>query len=161
MFAPFPLYLSKTASCGAKNRLPVTTSPSSVTTSGAHGHKGKARIPRIHVRLTWAAKPPKQYTDWLPTTCDGQLATAQCKAAFGALTAKMRDFKKGYFLTLPNAGYRTLGLNPRVTMIYLAGQAIPPIKAAGYGIPSLLQTKRLPPTPMNSAGLSLPNGKKR
>ena len=43
------------------------------------------------------------------------VATAQCKAAFEALTAKMRDFKKRYFLTPPltEADYIALGLKPR------------------------------------------------
>jgi hypothetical protein len=107
------------------------------------------------------------YTDWLPTTRDGQLAmakdwvsvagtnahlwsipltavqelgglteaadtalataknettrtpvaTAQCKAAFEALAAQMRDFKKRYFLTPPltDADYIALGLKPHDT----------------------------------------------
>jgi hypothetical protein len=40
------------------------------------------------------------------------VATAQCKAAFEALTAKMRDMKKRYFLTPPlqDADYVSLGL---------------------------------------------------
>ncbi|MDR2448027.1 MAG: hypothetical protein LBD58_12195 [Treponema sp.] len=104
------------------------------------------------------------YTDWLPTTRDGQLAmaknwvsvtgtnahlwnippaavqelsdlagaadtalaaaknettrtpvaTARCKAAFDALTAQMRDFKRRYFLSPPlsDADYIALGLKP-------------------------------------------------
>jgi hypothetical protein len=40
------------------------------------------------------------------------VATAQCKAAFEALTAKMRDMKKRYFLTPPlqDTDYVSLGL---------------------------------------------------
>jgi hypothetical protein len=104
------------------------------------------------------------YTDWFPTTRDGQLAmakdwvtvtgtnahlwgipltavqelggltdtadtalataknettrtpvaTAQCRTAFEALTAYMRDFKKRYFLSPPlvDANYISLGLKP-------------------------------------------------
>jgi hypothetical protein len=42
------------------------------------------------------------------------VATAQCRAAFEALTAKMRDFKKRYFLSPPltDADYIALGLKP-------------------------------------------------
>jgi hypothetical protein len=42
------------------------------------------------------------------------VATAQCKAAFDALTAKMRDMKRRYFLTPPlaDADYIALGLKP-------------------------------------------------
>jgi hypothetical protein len=42
------------------------------------------------------------------------VATAQCKAAFEKLAAKMRDFKKRYFLSPPlaNADYVALGLKP-------------------------------------------------
>jgi hypothetical protein len=45
------------------------------------------------------------------------VATAQCKEAFDALAAKMRDFKRRYFLTPPLAGpdYISLGLKPRDT----------------------------------------------
>jgi hypothetical protein len=45
------------------------------------------------------------------------VATAQCKAAFEALTAKMRDIKKRYFLTPPltDADYIALGLKPHDT----------------------------------------------
>jgi hypothetical protein len=45
------------------------------------------------------------------------VATAQCKAAFEALTVKMRDFKKRYFLTPPlqDADYIALGLKPHDT----------------------------------------------
>jgi hypothetical protein len=43
------------------------------------------------------------------------VATAQCKAAFEALTAKMRDVKRRYFLTplLADADYIALGHKPR------------------------------------------------
>jgi hypothetical protein len=42
------------------------------------------------------------------------VATAQCREAFEALTAKMRDIKKRYFLspTLTEADYIALGLKP-------------------------------------------------
>jgi hypothetical protein len=42
------------------------------------------------------------------------VATAQCKTAFDALTAKMRDTKRRYFLTPPlaDADYIALGLKP-------------------------------------------------
>jgi hypothetical protein len=42
------------------------------------------------------------------------VATAQCKAAFDALTAKMRDTKRRYFLSPPlvDADYIALGLKP-------------------------------------------------
>jgi hypothetical protein len=42
------------------------------------------------------------------------VATAQCREAFEALTAKMRDIKKRYFLTPPltEADYIALGLKP-------------------------------------------------
>jgi hypothetical protein len=42
------------------------------------------------------------------------VATAQCREAFDALTAKMRDIKKRYFLTPPltEADYIALGLSP-------------------------------------------------
>jgi hypothetical protein len=42
------------------------------------------------------------------------VASAQCRAAFEALAAKMRDFKKRYFLTPPltEADYIALGLKP-------------------------------------------------
>jgi hypothetical protein len=42
------------------------------------------------------------------------VATAQCKAAFEALTAKMRDMKRRYFLTPPldDPAYIGLGLKP-------------------------------------------------
>jgi hypothetical protein len=42
------------------------------------------------------------------------VATAQCKTAFEALTAKMRDFKKRYFLSPPlqEPDYTALGLKP-------------------------------------------------
>jgi hypothetical protein len=42
------------------------------------------------------------------------IATAQCKAAFDALIAKMRDMKKRYFLTPPlqDADFVSLGLKP-------------------------------------------------
>jgi hypothetical protein len=42
------------------------------------------------------------------------VATAQCKAAFDALTAFMRDFKRRYFLSPPltDADYIALGLKP-------------------------------------------------
>ena len=42
------------------------------------------------------------------------VATAQCKAAFEALTGKMRDFKRRYFLTPPltDVDYIALGLKP-------------------------------------------------
>ncbi|MDR3196267.1 MAG: hypothetical protein LBU34_00225 [Planctomycetaceae bacterium] len=42
------------------------------------------------------------------------VANAQCKTAFDALTAKMRDIKKRYFLTPPlaDADYISLGLKP-------------------------------------------------
>jgi hypothetical protein len=43
------------------------------------------------------------------------VATAQCKAAFEALTAKMRDVKRRYFLSPPlaDSDYIALGLKPR------------------------------------------------
>jgi hypothetical protein len=43
------------------------------------------------------------------------VATAQCKKAFDALTAFMRDFKRRYFLTPPllDSDYVSLGLKPR------------------------------------------------
>jgi hypothetical protein len=43
------------------------------------------------------------------------VAMAQCRAAFEALTAKIRDFKKRYFLSPPlaDADYIALGLKPR------------------------------------------------
>jgi hypothetical protein len=42
------------------------------------------------------------------------VATAQCKEAYNALTAFMRDFKRRYFLTPPllNSDYISLGLKP-------------------------------------------------
>jgi hypothetical protein len=42
------------------------------------------------------------------------VATAQCREAFDALTAEMRDFKRRYFLTPPlsNPDYVSLGLRP-------------------------------------------------
>jgi hypothetical protein len=42
------------------------------------------------------------------------VATAQCKEAFDALTACMRDFKRRYFLSPPllDSGYVSLGLKP-------------------------------------------------
>ncbi|MDR2116943.1 MAG: hypothetical protein LBP87_11250 [Planctomycetaceae bacterium] len=42
------------------------------------------------------------------------VVTAQCKEAFDALTANMRDFKRRYFLTPPltDADYIALGLKP-------------------------------------------------
>jgi hypothetical protein len=45
------------------------------------------------------------------------VATAQCKTAFEALTAKMRDIKRRYFLTPPlaEADYAALGLKLRDT----------------------------------------------
>jgi hypothetical protein len=45
------------------------------------------------------------------------VATAQCKAAFDVLTAKMRDFKKRYYLTPPlqEPDYIALGLKPHDT----------------------------------------------
>jgi hypothetical protein len=45
------------------------------------------------------------------------VATAQCKAAFEAMIAKMRDIKKRYFLTPPltEADYIALGLKPKDT----------------------------------------------
>ncbi|MDR2633192.1 MAG: hypothetical protein LBC51_06170 [Treponema sp.] len=43
------------------------------------------------------------------------VATAQCKEAFNALTAFMRDFKRRYFLSPPllDSDYIALGLKPR------------------------------------------------
>jgi hypothetical protein len=43
------------------------------------------------------------------------VATAQCKTAFEALTAKMRDIKRRYFFTPPlaDADFTALGLKPR------------------------------------------------
>ncbi|MHB9294653.1 hypothetical protein PilKf_00377 [Pillotina sp. SPG140] len=43
------------------------------------------------------------------------VATAQCKAAFEALTTEMRDMKRRYFLSPPllDADYVALGLKPR------------------------------------------------
>jgi hypothetical protein len=43
------------------------------------------------------------------------VATAQCKEAFDALTAFMRDFKRRYFLSPPllDSDYISLGLKPR------------------------------------------------
>ncbi|MDR1390714.1 MAG: hypothetical protein LBJ31_12160 [Treponema sp.] len=45
------------------------------------------------------------------------VATAQCKEAFDALTAYMRDMKRRYFLTPPllNSDYISLGLKPHDT----------------------------------------------
>jgi hypothetical protein len=45
------------------------------------------------------------------------VATAQCKEAFDALIALMRDFKRRYFLSPPllDSDYISLGLNPRDT----------------------------------------------
>jgi hypothetical protein len=45
------------------------------------------------------------------------VATAQCREAFDALTAKMRDFKRRYFLTPPltDSDYVSLGLKPHDT----------------------------------------------
>jgi hypothetical protein len=45
------------------------------------------------------------------------VATAQCKEAFDALTAKMRDMKRRYFLTPPlqDSDYIALGLKPHDT----------------------------------------------
>jgi hypothetical protein len=49
------------------------------------------------------------------------VATAQCRTAFEALTAKMRDLKRRYFLTPPltKADYAALGLKSH--------DAIPPL----------------------------------
>jgi hypothetical protein len=45
------------------------------------------------------------------------VATAQCREAFDALTAKMRDFKRRYFLSPPltDSDYVSLGLKPHDT----------------------------------------------
>jgi hypothetical protein len=45
------------------------------------------------------------------------VATAQCKEAFDALTAAMRDMKRRYFLTPPlaDSDYTSLGLKPHDT----------------------------------------------
>jgi hypothetical protein len=47
------------------------------------------------------------------------VATAQCKTAFEALTAKMRDIKRRYFFSPPllEADFTALGLKPRDTVV--------------------------------------------
>ncbi|MDR2434664.1 MAG: hypothetical protein LBD47_08860 [Treponema sp.] len=51
------------------------------------------------------------------------VATAQCKEAFDALTAFMRDFKRRYFLSPPlrDSDYISLGLKPRDTTPTVSG----------------------------------------
>ena len=51
------------------------------------------------------------------------VATAQCRAAFEALTEKMRDLKRRYFLEPPltDADIVSLGLKPRDTVHTLSG----------------------------------------
>jgi hypothetical protein len=62
------------------------------------------------------------------------VATAQCREAFDALAAKMRDFKRRYFLTPPltDADYISLGLKPRDTTPTPSGIPAAPVTVETY-----------------------------
>jgi hypothetical protein len=118
------------------------------------------------------------------------VATAQCREAFDALAAAMRDAKRRYFLTPPlaDSDYISLGLKPRdsaptasgtptaqvtietclvgrhelgVKIVYITGSPTDPANK-GYWIwySVIAPAKRRPQTLTNSANRFLPKGKK-
>jgi hypothetical protein len=62
------------------------------------------------------------------------VATAQCKEAFDALTALMRDFKRRYFLSPPllDSDYISLGLKPRDTTPTASGTPTAQVTVESY-----------------------------
>jgi hypothetical protein len=91
-----------------------------ITLLGATGGKAAAwGVPAAALTdlgSAWAAAQAALDTARNETTRT-PVATAQCKTAFEALTEKMRDMKRRYFLTPPlvDADYVSLGLKPHDT----------------------------------------------